>query len=83
MLELKVVISESSSSFPGAEVEVELVSLVCCVLQRLVVCLEESVYIHNIKDMKLIKTLLSTPSNPAGTETGRDRLKPLVMMIWY
>ncbi|XP_041737324.1 WD repeat domain phosphoinositide-interacting protein 1-like [Coregonus clupeaformis] len=34
--------------------------------QRLVVCLEESVYIHNIKDMKLLKTLLSTPSNPSG-----------------
>lgn len=34
--------------------------------QRLVVCLEESIYIHNIKDMKLLKTLLNTPSNPAG-----------------
>uniref|UniRef100_A0A3Q3L110 WD repeat domain, phosphoinositide interacting 1 n=1 Tax=Mastacembelus armatus TaxID=205130 RepID=A0A3Q3L110_9TELE len=34
--------------------------------QRLVVCLEESVYIHNIKDMKLLKILLNTPSNPAG-----------------
>ncbi|XP_051987261.1 WD repeat domain phosphoinositide-interacting protein 1-like isoform X1 [Xyrauchen texanus] len=34
--------------------------------QRLVVCLEESIYIHNIKDMKLLKTLLSTPSNPSG-----------------
>ncbi|XP_035036314.1 WD repeat domain phosphoinositide-interacting protein 1 isoform X4 [Hippoglossus stenolepis] len=34
--------------------------------QRLVVCLEESIYIHNIKDMKLLKTLLNTPSNPSG-----------------
>uniref|UniRef100_A0A671TYL9 WD repeat domain, phosphoinositide interacting 1 n=1 Tax=Sparus aurata TaxID=8175 RepID=A0A671TYL9_SPAAU len=34
--------------------------------QRLVVCLEESVYIHNIKDMKLLKTLLNTPTNPSG-----------------
>ncbi|KAG8430356.1 hypothetical protein GDO86_017932 [Hymenochirus boettgeri] len=34
--------------------------------QRLVVCLEESVYIHNIKDMKLLKTLLDTPRNPYG-----------------
>ncbi|CAB1313161.1 unnamed protein product [Coregonus sp. 'balchen'] len=34
--------------------------------QRLVVCLEESVYIHNIKDMKLLKTLLNTPHNPSG-----------------
>ncbi|XP_061086242.1 WD repeat domain phosphoinositide-interacting protein 1-like isoform X3 [Conger conger] len=34
--------------------------------QRLIVCLEESIYIHNIKDMKLLKTLLNTPSNPTG-----------------
>ncbi|KAL2101506.1 hypothetical protein ACEWY4_003267 [Coilia grayii] len=34
--------------------------------QRLVVCLEESIYVHNIKDMKLLKTLLNTPSNPTG-----------------
>ncbi|KAG9343715.1 hypothetical protein JZ751_013093 [Albula glossodonta] len=33
--------------------------------QRLVVCLEESIYIHNIKDMKLLKTLLNTPPNPS------------------
>ncbi|XP_037834692.1 WD repeat domain phosphoinositide-interacting protein 1 isoform X2 [Kryptolebias marmoratus] len=34
--------------------------------QRLVVCLEGSIYIHNIKDMKLLKTLLNTASNPSG-----------------
>ncbi|MED6279425.1 WD repeat domain phosphoinositide-interacting protein 1 [Characodon lateralis] len=34
--------------------------------QRLVVCLEESIYIHNIRDMKLLKTLLNTPINPTG-----------------
>uniref|UniRef100_A0A8D3C8J3 WD repeat domain, phosphoinositide interacting 1 n=1 Tax=Scophthalmus maximus TaxID=52904 RepID=A0A8D3C8J3_SCOMX len=34
--------------------------------QRLVVCLEESIYIHNIKDMKLLKTLLNTPINLSG-----------------
>ncbi|KAK7822638.1 hypothetical protein U0070_001986 [Myodes glareolus] len=34
--------------------------------QRLLVCLEESIYIHNIKDMKLLKTLLDIPSNPTG-----------------
>lgn len=34
--------------------------------KRLVVCLEESVYIHNIKDMKLLKTLLNTPTNLSG-----------------
>jgi len=35
-------------------------------LQRLVVCLEESIYIHNIKDMKLLKTILDTPPNTTG-----------------
>ena len=41
-----------------------------CAPQRLVVCLEESVYIHNIKDMKLLKTLLNTPSNLSGNSRG-------------
>lgn len=45
----------------------------CCVLQRLVVCLEESIYIHNIKDMKLLKTLLNTPSNPSGKLLCQDK----------
>lgn len=42
-------------------------------LQRLLVCLEESIYIHNIKDMKLLKTILDVPANPTGelpNETG-------------
>uniref|UniRef100_A0A8C7YDT8 WD repeat domain, phosphoinositide interacting 1 n=1 Tax=Oryzias sinensis TaxID=183150 RepID=A0A8C7YDT8_9TELE len=34
--------------------------------QWLVVCLEESIYVHNIKDMKLIQTLLNVPPNPSG-----------------
>ncbi|XP_026936304.1 WD repeat domain phosphoinositide-interacting protein 1 isoform X4 [Sagmatias obliquidens] len=34
--------------------------------QRLLVCLEESIYIHNIKDMKLLKTILDIPPNPTG-----------------
>ncbi|XP_054989243.1 WD repeat domain phosphoinositide-interacting protein 1 [Sorex araneus] len=34
--------------------------------QRLLVCLEESIYIHNIKDMKLLKTILEIPPNPTG-----------------
>ncbi|XP_069398425.1 WD repeat domain phosphoinositide-interacting protein 1 isoform X1 [Ovis canadensis] len=34
--------------------------------QRLLVCLEESIYIHNIKDMKLLKTILDIPANPTG-----------------
>ncbi|XP_055008868.1 WD repeat domain phosphoinositide-interacting protein 1 isoform X2 [Boleophthalmus pectinirostris] len=33
--------------------------------QRLVACLEGSLYIHNIKDMKLLQTLV-VPSNPCG-----------------
>ncbi|XP_051958415.1 WD repeat domain phosphoinositide-interacting protein 1 isoform X1 [Xyrauchen texanus] len=34
--------------------------------KRLVVCLEEALYIHDIKDMKLLKSLRNTPSNPKG-----------------
>uniref|UniRef100_A0A673J3D0 Uncharacterized protein n=1 Tax=Sinocyclocheilus rhinocerous TaxID=307959 RepID=A0A673J3D0_9TELE len=33
-------------------------------LQMLVVCLEEALYILNIKDIKLLKSLLNTPPNP-------------------
>jgi autophagy-related protein 18 len=33
---------------------------------RLVVCLEESLYIHNIRDMKVLHTIRDTPPNPAG-----------------
>merc|ERR1712198_277175 len=33
---------------------------------RLVVCLEESLYIHNIRDMKVIHTIRDTPPNPSG-----------------
>ncbi|XP_050308496.1 WD repeat domain phosphoinositide-interacting protein 2 isoform X3 [Anthonomus grandis grandis] len=33
---------------------------------RLVVCLEESLYIHNIRDMKVLHTIRDTPSNPNG-----------------
>lgn len=42
-------------------------------LQRLLVCLEESIYIHNIKDMKLLKTILDVPANPTGELPGRAR----------
>ena len=34
--------------------------------QRLVVCLEESLYIHNIRDMELLHTIRNTPPNPHG-----------------
>merc|ERR1719412_1872497 len=33
---------------------------------RLVVCLEESLYIHNIRDMKVIHVITCTPPNPTG-----------------
>jgi len=33
---------------------------------RLVVCLEESLYIHNIRDMKVMHTIRDTPPNPTG-----------------
>jgi len=33
---------------------------------RLVVCLEESLHIHNIRDMKVIHTIRDTPPNPSG-----------------
>ncbi|XP_043465013.1 WD repeat domain phosphoinositide-interacting protein 2 isoform X2 [Leptopilina heterotoma] len=33
---------------------------------RLVVCLEESLYIHNIRDMKVLHTIRETPPNLAG-----------------
>ncbi|KAI5723218.1 hypothetical protein M8J76_003073 [Diaphorina citri] len=34
--------------------------------KRLVVCLEESLYIHNIRDMKVLHTIRDTPPNPNG-----------------
>nr|XP_014352683.1 PREDICTED: WD repeat domain phosphoinositide-interacting protein 2 isoform X5 [Latimeria chalumnae] len=34
--------------------------------QRLIVCLEESLYIHNIRDMKVLHTIRDTPPNPTG-----------------
>ena len=33
---------------------------------RLVVCLEESLYIHNIRDMTILHTIRETPPNPRG-----------------
>ncbi|XP_037934396.1 WD repeat domain phosphoinositide-interacting protein 2 isoform X1 [Teleopsis dalmanni] len=34
--------------------------------ERLIVCLEESLYIHNIQDMKVVHTIRDTPCNPNG-----------------
>lgn len=34
--------------------------------QRLIVCLEESLHIHNIRDMKILHTIRDTPPNPRG-----------------
>ena len=42
------------------------VTVTVMVLQRLVVCLEESLYIHNIRDMKVIHVITCTPPNPTG-----------------
>ncbi|KAK6643031.1 WD repeat domain phosphoinositide-interacting protein 2 [Polyplax serrata] len=36
---------------------------------RLVVCLEESLYIHNMRDMKVLHTIRDTPPNPTGLVT--------------
>lgn len=44
--------------------------------QRLLVCLEESIYIHNIKDMKLLKTILDIPPNPTGERPSPDQVPP-------
>lgn len=33
---------------------------------RLIVCLEESLHIHNIRDMKVLHTIRETPPNPRG-----------------
>lgn len=38
----------------------------CPPFQRLIVCLEESLYIHNIRDMKVLHTIRETPPNPSG-----------------
>lgn len=35
-------------------------------VQRLIVCLEESLHIHNIRDMKILHTIRDTPPNPRG-----------------
>lgn len=56
-------------------------------LQRLLVCLEESIYIHNIKDMKLLKTILDVPANPTGelpNETGApsSRVQVPLSLSW-
>ncbi len=53
----------------------------CFSWQRLVVCLEESIYIHNIKDMKLMKTLLNTPSNPSGKWIEKSRIMIYILYI--
>ncbi|XP_003745442.1 WD repeat domain phosphoinositide-interacting protein 2 [Galendromus occidentalis] len=43
---------------------------------RVVVCLEESLYIHNIQDMRVLHTIRDTPANPKGVcalSTASDR----------
>lgn len=36
-------------------------------------CLEESLYIHNIRDMKVLHTIRETPPNPAGERAAGGR----------
>lgn len=43
-----------------------MLNIVLVYLQRLIVCLEESLYIHNIRDMKVLHTIRDTPPNPQG-----------------
>jgi autophagy-related protein 18 len=40
--------------------------MIAGVIKRLVVCLEERIDIHNIRDMKVIHTIRDIPSNPRG-----------------
>lgn len=47
-------------TYPSAVLSVKMNRL------RLVVCLEESLYIHNIRDMSILHTIRDTPPNPRG-----------------
>ncbi|RXM33724.1 WD repeat domain phosphoinositide-interacting protein 2 [Acipenser ruthenus] len=40
--------------------------------QRLIVCLEESLYIHNIRDMKVLHTIRETPPNPSAEQANEN-----------
>ena len=50
-------------TYPSAVLSVKMNRL------RLVVCLEESLYIHNIRDMSILHTIRDTPPNPRGVST--------------
>lgn len=50
-----------------------MVMLSCFAVQRLIVCLEESLYIHNIRDMKVLHTIRETPPNPSGERHKQSR----------
>ena len=47
-------------TYPSAVLSVKMNRL------RLIVCLEESLYIHNIRDMSILHTIRETPPNPRG-----------------
>lgn len=57
----------------------------CFALQRLIVCLEESLYIHNIRDMKVLHTIRETPPNPSGESDNQSLvfLMPWLQTDWY
>lgn len=52
-------------------------------LQRLIVCLEESLYIHNIRDMKVLHTIRETPPNPAGERVVGRKAHFLILPFTY
>ncbi|KAG9465140.1 hypothetical protein GDO78_018844, partial [Eleutherodactylus coqui] len=50
--------------------------------QRLIVCLEESLYIHNIRDMKVLHTIRETPPNPAAANMIPAHNSPLAALAF-
>lgn len=50
-------------TYPSAVLSVKMNRL------RLIVCLEESLYIHNIRDMSILHTIRETPPNPRGVSS--------------
>ena len=46
-------------------------------------CLEESLYIHNIRDMKVLNTIRETPPNPAGKQVAGRKCHCLILPLTY
>ena len=62
-------------TYPSAVLSVKMNRL------RLVVCLEESLYIHNIRDMSILHTIRDTPPNPRGV-SAHSKFLPESMLIF-